>query len=1090
MIRNQRPAIGKLFDVPNLPRTFVPRPDELKMLREAVLASNRQAPAYKRNTRKIELFGPAGTGKTTLAASLAYDESIQAAFFDGIIWITVGPNPNLILCYTKIAECLDGDFHTFISILQAKAYISNLLADRAILLVLDDLHSLEDLAAFDIFGANCRLLFTTRRPELFPTVDAQKIPLQVMNIQQSLMVLGNLTSRKMDELPPEAYDIIIECDNHPFELTMIGSILHDFPSQWRLILQKLRDTPPAPTSQATEGLDPRLVRAIQLNLDTLEAEVKERYFDLAVFPPNCSIPESLFQALWGSVESKNEDAITKGPHSLEPAAIKHILSRLVTRCLIFFEQEGSYRLPGLLFAFLQKEAKNIRGLHYRLLQAYRKLCPNGWPSGPNDHYFFENFTYHLNNAGYQTELQHLLLYFDWLRAKLEATDINQLITDFDNFGRGPWINLIKGALQLSAPLLLHDKTQLAAQLYGRLLFFKEPEIQLLLDQIILRCDRPWLRPLISGLIPPGGPLLHTLTGHAGIVNTLVITSDSQYIISGAADRSIKVWDLESGMELFTLKGHTGPIKALVVTADGRRVVSGATDKTIKVWDLETKSELRCFEKHLGPVNALVILRDNRRVISGSTDKTIRIWDIESGLELEVLQGHTSSVTALAISPDGQYLVSASADNTFKVWNIERKIELRTIKGLSDSVYALQFLPDGKRFIATAWDKTVKIWDLETGRELQAINSQNGQEIYSLTVLSDGKRALSATLDHNLKLWDMETGQEIKTLPGHAGLITTLQILPDNRKVISGSYDKTLKIWNLESGVQQTAYTGHTGSIYTLGILSDGKRLISGSWDKTIRFWDIKTGAELGNKIRYTDSIYALKALPDGRRIVFVSRDNLLKICNLSLGMEIDCLKGGHSDWINCIAVIPRSQFIITGSRDKTIKIWDLQRRMEVHTLTGHTDWVNDLVVTQDGSALISASRDHTIMIWDIHSGDCLARLSGHSGAVTKIALFSDQQRLISSSADCSLKIWDLKKRVILGALTGHHDVINALAILPNQQQAVSASRDHSLKLWDLNTLKPLASFYGDESFVSCLVFPDDRIIAGDRAGRMHLLKLE
>jgi hypothetical protein len=222
----QRSAIGKIFDVPSLPRTFVPRPDELKKLREAVLFS-------KKTPQKIELFGPAGAGKTALAACLANEEGISAAFPDGVVWITMGSSPNLILCYTKTAEFIDGDFHTFISILQAKTYLSNLLSHRSCLIILDDLHSMENLAALDIIGPDFRRLFTTRRPELFPSLEAQKVPLNVMTNQQSLMTLGNLTNRKVEELPPEAYDIIIECNNHPFELTMIGSILRDLPDQWR-----------------------------------------------------------------------------------------------------------------------------------------------------------------------------------------------------------------------------------------------------------------------------------------------------------------------------------------------------------------------------------------------------------------------------------------------------------------------------------------------------------------------------------------------------------------------------------------------------------------------------------------------------------------------------------------------------------------------------------------------------------------------------------------------------------------------------------------------------------------------------------------
>ena len=56
------------------------------------------------------------------------------------------------------------------------------------------------------------------------------------------------------------------------------------------------------------------------------------------------------------------------------------------------------------------------------------------------------------------------------------------------------------------------------------------------------------------------------------------------------DKTIKVWDLETGREVLTLRGHTQSVRSLVLSADGKRLFSGSDDSTIKVWDLETGEE--------------------------------------------------------------------------------------------------------------------------------------------------------------------------------------------------------------------------------------------------------------------------------------------------------------------------------------------------------------------------------------------------------------------------------------------------------------------------------------------------------------------
>ena len=57
-------------------------------------------------------------------------------------------------------------------------------------------------------------------------------------------------------------------------------------------------------------------------------------------------------------------------------------------------------------------------------------------------------------------------------------------------------------------------------------------------------------------------------------------------MSGSADKTLKVWDAQTGQETFTLKGHSDIVSSVSFSPDGKRIVSGSYDKTVKVWDLE------------------------------------------------------------------------------------------------------------------------------------------------------------------------------------------------------------------------------------------------------------------------------------------------------------------------------------------------------------------------------------------------------------------------------------------------------------------------------------------------------------------------
>jgi hypothetical protein len=390
--------LGKLRNVPHLPPHFVSRPHYLRTLIGQVMADLNQPTVMTDAQRITVIQGMGGIGKSVLATAFALICESRRAFKDGIVWINIGQKPNLLTAMQLIGKMFDDELHHYTEIAKARLRLTDLLGDKLCLLILDDVWNLEDIEVFrSVLGHRCRMLITTRDASLISSLDAQECSLDTFEFSDSMALLSDWSGDSV--LPTEAQHVIRECGNLPLALALCGAMRRDG-ALWSDLLDALRQADLSFIEKQIPSYPySTIMRAIKVSVDTLQHDQASRYQELAVFPEDREIPESVVCRLWGQTAN------------CTLRYVRWLLSHLERKGLVRLEGEESsrrVRLHDLQHDYLRMALAHLDGLHNELLMAYNpERMP--WYQIPDDGYLYYTLAYHLREAGRREEASMLLL---------------------------------------------------------------------------------------------------------------------------------------------------------------------------------------------------------------------------------------------------------------------------------------------------------------------------------------------------------------------------------------------------------------------------------------------------------------------------------------------------------------------------------------------------------------------------------------------------------------------------------------------------------------------------------------------------------
>ncbi|CAJ0634452.1 13909_t:CDS:10 [Entrophospora sp. SA101] len=288
-----------------------------------------------------------------------------------------------------------------------------------------------------------------------------------------------------------------------------------------------------------------------------------------------------------------------------------------------------------------------------------------------------------------------------------------------------------------------------------------------------------------------------ITAHDGEIHTIASTVDGSMFATGSADKTINVFDTETGNVKQTLTGPHQSIMHVSFNNTNEAIVCASSDNVARVWSLNTGRIAFTLTSHLGKVYSARFNCDSTRVITGSHDRTIKVWDIQRGYCSRTIYAYSSCNDVVSLDDYGTTLASGHLDNSLRFWDVKSGKDIKELTNIHlGQITSVCLSPDRTKVLTNSRDNSLKLIDLRTyqiEQTLKADGYKTGANWARVCFSPDGKYVAA---EGSIYYWNSLTSKVEKINKGeHMAPICGVSWSSYGNKLFSADRERTVCIWS-------------------------------------------------------------------------------------------------------------------------------------------------------------------------------------------------------------------------------------------------------------------------------------------------------
>ena len=569
--------------------------------------------------------------------------------------------------------------------------------------------------------------------------------------------------------------------------------------------------------------------------------------------------------------------------------------------------------------------------------------------------------------------------------------------------------------------------------------------------------RLWATP--TAAIDPAAPApmpVKEMPGHGGPVTHLSLLTASNEIITGSADGTVRLWNLDNGGQQFN-QNLGAPVSGVAVSADGQFVAGCAENNIARVWQrngqqkCEVKGDPQLDRQALFLADELTVaknkvtLNDNavkegEKDITGREDSLKKANEAKPKAEMAVVEQQkkvTEAETKAKAAADA--LVAKADDAGLKKANDDAAAALKKENE------ALQQAKDG----VVSADRAIQLSQQSLDNSKKRLEELKASLVVRQAEATKAEEAVNAA----------KAQAQMAPKPQRSVALSA-----DGQVLVTAGDDNAIRLWHAQTGTPLQTITGHTAPVSSLKFLGSGALLSAGA-DQTAQLWDIKPQwklvATLGSKPEnaldlsaspHVDRVLCLAFSPDGTRLASgggdPSRSGELLIWNVANRAVERVVADAHSDTVYDVKFSRDGKLLVSGAADKFVKVFEVETGKFVRSFEGHTNHVLGVAFKADGSNLASAGADNAIKIWNFETGEQIRTITNATKQVTAINYIGVTDNIVSASGDKTVRFHTASNGGNYRNFGGSADYLYTVYASGDETYVITAGEDGLIKVWN------------------------------------------